>query len=244
MRNRAAMTDSDDGPVFRWPSRPLSTMIAFSLVVHALAGVALLLSAGNPVASTPGDAEATAVTLLHRVGIASPAINKVAATGARHATTPATALPTPATATFTTAMRVTPLHDDALPSTSFIPSTPIGADAVAGSPATAEAAADARRRYLAALGARLAQHRVYPAAAQRRGLEGQVMVALRIGRDGSVQSLAVHRSSGETLLDEGALETVRRAAPLPPLPENLPESTLDVELPLFFRLVPHASRND
>jgi TonB family protein len=232
MRNRAAMTDSDDGPVFRWPARPLSTMIAFSLVVHALAGVALLLSAGNPVASAPGDAEATAVTLLHRVGIASPAINKAAATGAPHATTPATALPTPATA-----MRVTPLRDDAPPSTSSASGT------AAASPSTATAA-DARRRYLAALGARLAQHRVYPAAAQRRGLEGQVMVALRIGRDGSVQSLAVHRSSGEMLLDEGALETVRRASPLPPLPENLPESTLDVELPLFFRLVPHASRND
>ena len=50
----------------------------------------------------------------------------------------------------------------------------------------------------------------YPADALARGIEGLVLLRVRIGADGSVEEATVHQSSGTPSLDESALSTVRR----------------------------------
>ncbi|MGA7700245.1 MAG: energy transducer TonB [Thermoguttaceae bacterium] len=49
----------------------------------------------------------------------------------------------------------------------------------------------------------------YPADALARGVEGLVLLRVRIGADGSVQEATIDRSSGTPSLDESALSTVR-----------------------------------
>lgn len=61
----------------------------------------------------------------------------------------------------------------------------------------------------------------YPHAARKQGLEGTPRVTFVIGEDGSVMSVDIATSSGETVLDDAAKETVRRAAPLPYYPKPI-----------------------
>jgi len=50
----------------------------------------------------------------------------------------------------------------------------------------------------------------YPADALARGIQGLVLLRVRIGADGGVEEAAIDRSSGAPSLDESALSTVRR----------------------------------
>lgn len=50
----------------------------------------------------------------------------------------------------------------------------------------------------------------YPRLARKRGLEGQVVLRVEIGRDGLVEGLQIERSSGSDLLDQAARNAVQR----------------------------------
>lgn len=52
---------------------------------------------------------------------------------------------------------------------------------------------------------------VYPAAARRRGDEGEVLLRVLIDAQGGVEQIALERSSGIASLDQAAREAVRRA---------------------------------
>ena len=67
--------------------------------------------------------------------------------------------------------------------------------------------------------------RRYPPAARARREEGVATVAFVMTRGGKVTSATLQTSTGSALLDREAIETVRRAQPLPPVPG-------DVEAPL------------
>lgn len=71
---------------------------------------------------------------------------------------------------------------------------------------------------LAALRARIVERIVYPAEAVRRGQEGEVLLRIRIGREGVPQEIRIARSSGARVLDEAARSGVVRASPLPSRP--------------------------
>ena len=49
---------------------------------------------------------------------------------------------------------------------------------------------------------------VYPAAAQRRGLEGKVILQVTVGADGAVRAVAISHSSSHSSLDEAAIASV------------------------------------
>lgn len=49
----------------------------------------------------------------------------------------------------------------------------------------------------------------YPRLARKRGIEGQVVLRVEIGRDGSVEALKVEHSSGSALLDQAARDAVQ-----------------------------------
>jgi periplasmic protein TonB len=70
----------------------------------------------------------------------------------------------------------------------------------------------------------------YPARARRERLRGEVQVSFTVGGGGSVSDIRVVRSSGLPVLDQAALETVRRAAPFPPIPDDRPNWSFTVPL--------------
>lgn len=70
----------------------------------------------------------------------------------------------------------------------------------------------------------------YPAEAIARGLQGEVLVFLMLGIDGSVAAARVEQGSGHPLLDQAALQAVRA---LRSLPADAPRETL---LPVRFVL--------
>jgi TonB family protein len=80
--------------------------------------------------------------------------------------------------------------------------------------------------------ARLAKMQRYPA--QARGVQGVVNLAFTIDRHGGVVSSRIVKSSGSAVLDAEALDLIKRAAPLPPPPADIPDSDLSFVVPIRF----------
>jgi periplasmic protein TonB len=100
-------------------------------------------------------------------------------------------------------------------------------------PSVDEATSVARFRYQL-IGAALPYKR-YPQEAIDAGLEGDVLVRVAIGVSGSAE-VSVKASSGQPLLDQGALEAFRAAAPLVPPPAALRGQAFGVEVRAVYRL--------
>lgn len=76
-------------------------------------------------------------------------------------------------------------------------------------------------------------YRQYPEAATRAGVRGVVDLVFELDRGGRVLKVWVVRSSGSDILDTAAVATLQRAAPLPPIPPELPNQ-VTVRLPVAF----------
>ena len=63
----------------------------------------------------------------------------------------------------------------------------------------------------------------YPDEAMRRGLSGNLLLEVALNPDGTIENVALRRSSGEQILDDAAVRIVQLAAPFPAFPENIAE---------------------
>ena len=99
-----------------------------------------------------------------------------------------------------------------------------------------DGAADAAADYHARLRAWLERHKRYPRRARRRREQGVVVLRFVADRAGAVLDLEVENSSGHPLLDDAALDMVRRAQPLPEMPPGMRESRAEHLLPVRFAL--------
>jgi TonB family protein len=79
----------------------------------------------------------------------------------------------------------------------------------------------------------LARFHAYPATPTGARPTGVVRVGLIVQRDGRVMDAWVETSSGVMALDEAALQTLKRAEPLPGLPATLP-GAIDLIVPLRY----------
>lgn len=107
-------------------------------------------------------------------------------------------------------------------------------------PAVAPETAPAQWRpgYLHELSAWLERHKSYPLPARRRGLEGDVLVSLRLDQAGHVLASSIIQSSGHRILDEAVLRMIEQAQPFPPPPHGVVDhrESFDVQLPVKFSL--------
>jgi protein TonB len=87
-----------------------------------------------------------------------------------------------------------------------------------------------------ALRAHLARFKRYPVQAQRRGVQGVVLVRFTMNHAGMVLSVAVVRSSGHRELDEEARRWIERAQPLPRPPPEVVSDPVELVIPLRFAL--------
>jgi protein TonB len=79
----------------------------------------------------------------------------------------------------------------------------------------------------------IARFQRYPQAAERQHLRGTVDTEFAINRDGKLLGVWVKTSSGQVVLDQAAINTIRRAQPLPSIPSALPD-TIKIEIALGF----------
>lgn len=103
-------------------------------------------------------------------------------------------------------------------------------------PPASRAATNVTATWQALLLAHLEKYRRYPAAARSRGQQGVAQVTFRMNRQGRLLSSHVSRSSGSAMLDRAAIDTLKRAQPLPTIPDDMPaEIELAVDVEFFTR---------
>lgn len=80
------------------------------------------------------------------------------------------------------------------------------------------------------------RYRLYPESAVERGWHGRVTIRLAFDAQGAVAAALVRRSSGHATLDEQALDMLRKAAALTPVPPALRSREFSVDVPVVFEL--------
>jgi len=83
---------------------------------------------------------------------------------------------------------------------------------------------------------RVAKAKYYPRMARKRGFEGKPIVAFTLGKKGDLIDLKIIEASIYDLLNEAALETIRRGTPYPPIPEPLGKNSISFNLPISYIL--------
>lgn len=89
--------------------------------------------------------------------------------------------------------------------------------------------------YLRHFRQRVQESLIYPLAARRQGLGGTVELHVWLEATGRVRDVQVARSSSHAVLDDAAVETIRRLGPVP-FPDPLPRRPLLIRLPLVYEL--------
>ena len=76
----------------------------------------------------------------------------------------------------------------------------------------------------------------YPDHAARRGLSGNLLLEVALNADGTVEDIALRRSSGQQILDDAAVRIVNLAAPFARFPEAIAREVdiLHIERTWFF----------
>lgn len=93
-----------------------------------------------------------------------------------------------------------------------------------------------RNDYLSRVARQIAQHRVYPAIAASNRQEGRVVMRVTVARTGHVLEVRVGTSSGWPAIDAAETESIRKAAPFPPVPTDMPGDPIILVLPMTYNL--------
>jgi periplasmic protein TonB len=80
------------------------------------------------------------------------------------------------------------------------------------------------------------QYNRYPIQARERGWTGRVEVRLVIGAEGTIESVLVKSSSGYDILDNRALDMIRKAKLQTPVPAALRGREFSIDIPVDFIL--------
>ena len=96
--------------------------------------------------------------------------------------------------------------------------------------------AGARADYLTRLQLYLEQHKQYPRSARMRRQEGIAELYVLMDRNGRILSARLESGSGYKALDDEAMAMLRRAAPLPAMPDSMTQERLELIIPVRFAL--------
>ncbi|MEZ5691398.1 MAG: TonB family protein [Rickettsiales bacterium] len=86
--------------------------------------------------------------------------------------------------------------------------------------------AEIRARYEQIISLWIQKFKVYPEIARARMMQGETKIRIRIDRRGNIRYRALEYSTGYTELDKAAFDMVRRANPVPAVPDNYPSGDL------------------
>ena len=108
--------------------------------------------------------------------------------------------------------------------------------AAAPAPGLSAIAVKAQANWQRSLVAHINRYKRYPAQARTHKVEGIVSVEFTLDRSGQILSARVAHSSGSAVLDEEAVALLRRAAPLPSPPQEIPPEGFSLVLPIRFQM--------
>lgn len=94
----------------------------------------------------------------------------------------------------------------------------------------------ARNAYLDLVARHTARYRFYPRISADNKQEGRVVTRVTIARDGRLIDARIDKSSGWPAIDAAELETIRKSAPFPPVPGDMPGDPLILILPIHYDL--------
>ncbi|MCF6147868.1 MAG: energy transducer TonB [Candidatus Kuenenia sp.] len=97
-------------------------------------------------------------------------------------------------------------------------------------------AQEAMFRYQDMVKQRIEDARKYPYWAKKQGMEGIVYLSFTVLSRGSCRNIFITRSSGSKIFDDEAVNTVKRASPFPPIPEEISSSYIRMEVAVVFVL--------
>jgi protein TonB len=80
------------------------------------------------------------------------------------------------------------------------------------------------------------RYKRYPRVAIDNNWEGLAEIRMVIGPDGSIASIGIRTRSGYEVLDQQALEMIRKAKPLTPIPAALRGKGFSIDIPVIFSL--------
>mgnify|MGYP001970159712 CR=1 FL=1 len=96
-----------------------------------------------------------------------------------------------------------------------------------------------RKGFVNQVRSNITKARYYPRIARKRGFEGKPIVAFSLGDKGELINLLLDQPSDHKVLNDAALETIRRGAPYPPIPNQLKEKSINFKLPISYILGEH-----
>ncbi len=105
-------------------------------------------------------------------------------------------------------------------------STKSGADVDAGT----------LEQYRLALIVATRRYKRYPAIAMEKGWQGRVEVHMVIGANGMLASASIKTSSGHEILDNQALDMLKKGKTTVPIPANLRGRDFSIDVPVIFNL--------
>lgn len=95
---------------------------------------------------------------------------------------------------------------------------------------------EAMLRYQDIIKQKIEEKKEYPASAISRGIGGVVYLRFTVISDGHVDKIEIVKTSGYKVLDQSAVETVKKSSPFPPFPEGIKTSHIQMELRLVYEL--------
>ena len=96
-----------------------------------------------------------------------------------------------------------------------------------------------RKGFVKQIRSNITKAKYYPRIARKRGFEGKPIVAFSLGDQGELINLLLDQPSGHKVLNDAALETIRRGAPYPKIPVQLKEKLINFKLPVSYILEEH-----
>jgi protein TonB len=95
---------------------------------------------------------------------------------------------------------------------------------------------DIENRYLAELRDAILDQRRYPQRARRLMQEGTVTISFLLLANGEIKEVSLEKSSGHRLLDNAAIQSLKRLKKFKPIPEELQRESWGMSIGLKFRL--------
>lgn len=116
------------------------------------------------------------------------------------------------------------------------PQAPVGAATGATAKSGDEADKGTLERYRLALIMATRRYKRYPALAMEKGWQGRVVVRMAIGANGMLASTSIKTSSGYEILDNQAVDMLKKGKTTVPIPASLRGREFHIDVPVIFNL--------
>jgi len=95
---------------------------------------------------------------------------------------------------------------------------------------------DTISNYLTKIKMIIESNKIYPKRAVVGNIEGKVFLKFSLYKNGIAKDIKVIKSSGYKILDNAAIEAIKRSLPFPKFPEDLNKNKIVLSLQLIFKL--------